>query len=67
MRAEVVSFLEQKASKALVDDGGAEPVDLDYAGGHGQGEQVRNAESISSSMSPVWEARTHCKGLWAEV
>ena len=35
MRTEVVSFLEQKASK--VDDGGAQPMDLDYVQGKGKG------------------------------
>ena len=29
MRSEVISFLEQKASKSLVDDGRAAPMDLD--------------------------------------
>ena len=35
MRTEVVSFLEQKASK--VDDGGAQPMDLDDVQGKGKG------------------------------
>ena len=35
MRTEVVSFLAQKASK--VDDGGAQPIDLDYVQGKGKG------------------------------
>ena len=35
MRTEVVSFLEQKASK--VDDGGDQPMDLDYVQGKGKG------------------------------
>ena len=35
MRTEVVSFLEQKASK--VDDGGAQPMDLDFVQGKGKG------------------------------
>ena len=32
-----LSFLEQTASKDLVDDGDAAPMDLDYGGGHGKG------------------------------
>ena len=35
MRTEVVNFLEQTASK--VDDGGAQPMDLDYVQGKGKG------------------------------
>ena len=35
MRSEVISFLEQKASKSMVDDGGAAPMDLDYVQGKG--------------------------------
>ena len=37
MRPEVVSFLEQKASKNLIDSGGAQPMEIDYVGGKGKG------------------------------
>ena len=30
MRAEGISFWEQKVSKSLIDDGGAAPMELDY-------------------------------------
>lgn len=47
MRAEVVSFLEQKASKALVDDGGAAPMELDYVGGQGKGGKGQGKPNLS--------------------
>ena len=42
MRAEVISFLEQKVSKSLVDDGGAAPMELDYVGGKGKGKKGKD-------------------------
>ena len=42
MRAEVVSFLEQKVSKSLIDDGGAAPMELDYVGGKGKGKKGKD-------------------------
>jgi len=41
MRSEVISFLEQKASKSMVDDGGAAPMDLDYVQGKGKGKSTK--------------------------
>jgi len=42
VRAEVISFLEQKVSKSLLDDGGAAPMDLDYVGGKGKGKEGKD-------------------------
>ena len=42
MRAEVISFLEQKVSKSLIDDGGAAPMELDYVGGKGKGKKGKD-------------------------
>ena len=41
MRSEVISFLEQKASKSMVDDGGAAPMDLGYVQGKGKGKSTK--------------------------
>ena len=62
MHAEVVSFLEQKAPKALVDDGGAAPM-----GGHGKGGKGQGKPNASQVRCHTWEARTHGKGLLAGV
>ena len=42
MRAEVISFLEQKVSKSLIDDGGAASMELDYVGGKGKGKKGKD-------------------------
>ena len=42
MRAEVISFLEQKVSTSLIDDGGAAPMELDYVGGKGKGKKGKD-------------------------
>ena len=42
MRAEVISFLEQKVSKSLIDDGGAAPMELGYVGGKGKGKKGKD-------------------------
>ena len=42
MRAEVISFSEQKVSKSLIDDGGAAPMELDYVGGKGKGKKGKD-------------------------
>ena len=42
MRAEGISFLEQKVSKSLIDDGGAAPMESDYVGGKGKGKKGKD-------------------------
>ena len=55
MRTEVVSFLEQKASK--VDDGGAQPMDLDYVQGKGKGKTSNTKQLCCYCNKPGHLAR----------
>ena len=64
MRAEVVSFLEQKASKAWWCSADGSRL---CRGSWPRWKRSGQAEPIASSMSHVWEARAHGKGLSAEV
>ena len=55
MRTEVVSFLEQKASK--VDDGGAQPMDLDNVQGKGKGKSGNSKQLCYYCNKPGHIAR----------
>ena len=55
MRTEVVSFLEQKASK--VDDWGAQPMDLDYVQGKGKG-KTQQYQTTMLLLQQTWSSCT---------
>ena len=55
MRAEIISFLERKVSKSLIDDGGAASMELDYVGGKGKGKKGKDKGDLlrlQQSRSP---------------
>jgi len=55
VRAEVISFLERKVSKSLIDDGGAASMELDYVGGKGKGKKGKDKGDLlrlQQSRSP---------------
>ena len=63
-RAEVISFLEQKVSKSLVDDGGAAPMELDYVGGKGKGKKGKDKGGSAKTCYCCNKAGHLAKDCW---
>ena len=63
-RAEVISFLEQKVSKSLVDDGGAAPMELDYVGGKGKGKKGKDKGGSAKTCYCCDKAGHLAKDCW---